>query len=59
MEGEEYISVRLEANGSKKWVGKEVEVPGKTVVRLGEWMEEGLKQAHGNWLGKGKSQRNT
>ena len=35
-----YICVRFVGNGSKRWDGREVEVPRKTVVRLGEWIEE-------------------
>ena len=33
--------------------GWEVEVPGKTVVRLGEWTGEGLERAEVHWPGKG------
>ena len=49
----EYVGVRFEGNGSKKWDGKEVEVAGKTVVRLVEWTEEGLERAKVHWPGKG------
>ena len=52
MEGD-YISVRFENNASKRWDGKEVEVPRKTVVRLGEWTGEGLERAQVHWPGKG------
>ena len=54
MEGVEYVRVRFEGNGSMKWDGKEVDVPGETVVRLEEWKKEGLEQAHVNWPGKGR-----
>ena len=37
----EYIGVRFEGDGTKKWDGNEVELPGKTVVMLREWTEEG------------------
>ena len=46
---EQYVSVRFEGNESKKWDGKEVEIPGKTVVRLAE---EGLEKAEVHWQGK-------
>ena len=49
----EYICVQFEANASKKWDGREVEVPGKTVVRLGEWTVEGLEKVEVYWPGKG------
>ena len=49
----DYISVRFEDNHSKRWDGKEVEVPGKTVVRLGEWTAEGLERGQVHWPGKG------
>ena len=50
----EYVGMRFEGNGSKKWDGKEVEVARKTVVRLAEWTEEGLERAEVHWLGKGE-----
>ena len=59
MEGVEYVRVRFEGNGFKKWDGKEVDVLGETAVRLGEWTKEGLEQAHYNWPGKEKSRRKT
>ena len=49
----DYISVRFEDNDSKRWDGKEVEVPEKTVVRLGECTVEGLERAQVHWPGKG------
>ena len=49
----EYVSVKFDGNGSKKWDGKEVEVPGKTVVKLGEVTAEGLERAEVHWPGKG------
>ena len=32
----DYTCVRFVGNGSKRWDGREVEVPGKMVLRLGE-----------------------
>ena len=55
MELEEYVSVRFAGNGSKRWDEKEIEVPSKTVVRLGRWTAEGLEEAEVHWPGKGKS----
>ena len=49
----DYISVRFEDNHSKRWDGKEVEVPGKTVVRLGELTAEGLERAQVHRPGQG------
>ena len=49
----DYISVRFEDNDSKRWDGKEVEVPQKMVVRLGEWTVEWLERAQVHWPGKG------
>ena len=40
-------AVRFEGNGSKRWDGREYEVPGRTVVRLGRLTEEGLEEAEG------------
>ena len=60
--GEEYIAVRFEGNGSKKWNGQEwdgidADVPKKTVVRLGEYTEDGYEKAQVIWPGKsGKPQ---
>ena len=51
----DYITVRFERNSSKKWDGKEVEVPGKTVVGQGRYTAEGLEEAEVHWPGKGKS----
>ena len=53
----DYISVRFKDNHSKRWDGKEVEVPGKTVVRLGEWTAEGLERGQVHWPGKGGKSR--
>ena len=50
----EYIAVKFEGNGSRKWDGKESEVPRKTVERLGKKTGEGLEQAEVHWPGKGK-----
>ena len=55
MELEEYVSVRFAGNGSKRWDEKEIEVPSKTVVRLGRWTAEGLEEAEVHWPVKGKS----
>ena len=49
--GMEYVGVRFEGNGSKKWDGKETEVPAKTLVSLGEYTVEGLEKAEVHWEG--------
>ena len=51
-----YVAVRFE-NNSSKWDGKEAEVPGRTVVRLGRRGEDGLEKAEVSWPGKGKTGR--
>ena len=48
-----YVAVRFEGNGSKKWDGREYEVPEKTVVRQGRWTGDGLEEAEVHWPGKG------
>ena len=50
-----YVAVRFENNNSSKWDGKEAEVPGRTVVRLGRRGEDGLEKAEVSWPGKGKT----
>ena len=55
MEDSDYVAVRFEGNGSRKWDGREIEVPEKTVVRLGQRTAEGLEKAEVLWPGKGKS----
>ena len=42
--------MQYEGNGSKKWDGREIEMPRKTAVQLGQWTAEGLEEA---WPGKG------
>ena len=49
------MPVRFEGNRSAKWDGKESEVPGRTVVRLGWRGEDGLERAEVHWPGKGKA----
>ena len=46
--------MRFENNQSAKWDGKEAEVPGRTVVRLGWRGKDGLEKAEVHWPGKGR-----
>ena len=50
-----HVAVRFENNNSSKWDGKEAEVPGRTVVRLGRRGEDRLEKAEVCWPGKGKT----
>ena len=50
-----YTTVRFVGNNSKKWDGKETEVPAKTVMALGRKTAEGLEEAEVHWPGKGKA----
>ena len=49
-----YVGVRFVGNGSRKWDGKETDVPEYTVVKLGKRGEDGLEEAEVHWPGKGK-----
>ena len=49
-----YLAVCFEKNNSVKWDGKEAEVPGRTVVRLGWRGADGLERVEVHWPGKGK-----
>ena len=53
---ENYVLVRFEGNNSMRWEGKETEVPGRTVVRLGSRGVDGLEKAEVHW-GKGKGKK--
>ena len=46
----EYLIVRIKGNGSKRWDGRETEVPSRTVVRSGA---DSLVVAEVHWPGKG------
>ena len=49
----EYLLVRFEGNSSKRWDGRETEVPSRTVVRSGRRGADGLEVAEVHWPGKG------
>ena len=53
---ENYVLVRFEGNNSTRWDGKETEVLGRTVVRLGRRGVDGLEKAEVHW-GKGKGKK--
>lgn len=55
----DYVSVKFNGNSSKKLDGKEVKVPGKMVIKLGELTAEGLEKAEVHWPGKGGKLRRT
>ena len=48
-----YVAVYFEGNNFTKWDGNEVEVPGRTVVRLGWRGPDRLERAEIHWP-KGK-----
>ena len=49
----EYLLVRFEGNASKRWDGRETEVPSRTVVRSGRRGADGSEIAEVHWPGKG------
>ena len=49
----EYLLVRFEGNTSKRWDGRETEVPSRTVVRSGRRGADGSEIAEVHWPGKG------
>ena len=49
----ECLLVRFEGNASKRWDGRETEVPSRTVVRSGRRGADGSEIAEVHWPGKG------
>ena len=50
----EYISICFIDNDSRRWDGKVLDVPSKTVVRTGRCNEEGMEEAKVHWPVRGK-----